>query len=1354
MRADAPATTSVRVVGGLLPSDLLARIVVGDVPGLTPGDYHLADGETPRAAANRAWTYILGAWDSYRQALANLEKNAPTTSLTREKWLLLLLRELGFGRVPTTPAGGLHVGDRDFPVSHIWQNVPMHLLGWDTSLDTRTKGVAGAAGSAPQSMLQELLNTDDDYLWAIISNGQQLRMLRDSTSLVGAAFIEFDIEAMFDGQLFSDFVVLFSVCHQSRFERITETADDCWLERWRADAIATGTRALELLRGGVQTALEALGTGFILANPDLRRRLAGDHDQPLRVQDFHNELLRLVYRVLFLFVIEDRGLLHHPGATQHSRDTYSRFFSTSRLRKLATSTRGTRHGDLWESLTLIFAGLRADDGLPALGLPGLGGLFDDPDLSEAHASIRIVLDRRDHDAATVVLPNRMLLAAIRALAEVKPKDGPKRTVDYRNLGAEELGGVYESLLELVPQYDPAELTFRLVTLTGNERKTTGSYYTPTSLVECLLDTALDPLLDDAVKAEDSGAALLALTVCDTACGSAHFLVAAARRIAKRLAGVRTGEAEPTPDATRHAMRDVIAHCVYGVDLNPMAIQLAKVSLWLEAVEPGRPLTFLDAHIKLGNALLGATPRLLADGLPDAAFTPIEGDDKKYAAALGKRNRAERQSHAGQGELFGEAGLRLANVNLAVAVRDLDTAETPRLSDVRLQARRYRDLQASVEMTRAREVADAWCAAFIWDKTPGAVPAVTQRVLLALDAGASDPLLDQVRDESRRLAQSYRFFHWHQEFPSVFSVPEDGSGVETPTGWTGGFSCVLGNPPWDKVELDEQEFFAGRDGRIAVAAGAQRKRLIDRLLEDNASLHADFLAAKRYTAGLSHFVRDSGRYPLTGQGRINTYAVFAEADRTLLGPHGRLGVIAPTGIATDATTQYFLRDLVESGALVSLYDFENAKPLFEGVHRSFKFCLLTLTGYADREAVADFAFFAHEPADLATPNVRFSLTPAEIILLNPNTGTCPVFRSRRDAEITLGIYRHVPVLIRDGEPDGNPWGLSFMQGLFNMTTDSALFHTRGQLENDGWTLCGNRFERGDSKMLPLYEGKMLHHYDHRWATYEYDGSSRDVTLAEKENPNFVAIPRYWVAQKEVDAKLGGRWDQPWFLGYRWVSNATNERTLIASVVARCGAGNSLPIVSADRSWLLGTTFSSLCVDYATRQKLGGQNMTFTTTQQLPVLPPATYDHPASWDPTRLLGDWIADRVLELVYTAWDVQAFALELGEHRAPFRWDDERRALLRDEMDAAYFHLYGLSRPDVDYVLDTFPILRRKDEAAFSEFRTKRVVLEIYDAMAEATAAGTRYETVLDPPPASGSRHAVPTGDPPEERADGPKRT
>ena len=403
---------------------------------------------------------------------------------------------------------------------------------------------------------------------------------------------------------------------------------------------------------------------------------------------------------------------------------------------------------------------------------------------------------------------------------------------------------------------------------------------------------------------------------------------------------------------------------------------------------------------------------------------------------------------------------------------------------------------------------------------------------------------------------------------------------------------------------------------------------------------------------------------------------------------------------------------------------------------FKFVLLTLTGSRLRESAADFAFFVHDPADLAKPDVRFALKPDEITLLNPNTGTCPVFRSRRDAEITLGIYRRVPVLLKEGDPNGNPWGLSFMT-MFHMSNDSHLFRTREQLEADGWTLHGNVFERARERFLPLYEAKMIHHYDHRWATYAPDGSTRDLALAEKQNPHSVVLPRYWVHQREVDARLDGRWDRGWLLGWRDITNGTNERTTIAGVFPFAAVNHKLPLaVVGHRPTALYACLTSLASDYVTRQKIGGTSLTYFYVKQIPVIPPSTHEGQCPWDQGTAVEAWITGRVLELTYTAWDMQAFATDLGDDGPPFVWDDERRALLRAELDAAYFHLYGLDRDEVDYVLDTFPIVRRKDEARFGEFRTKRLVLEIYDAMAKAVATGDAHQTVLDPPPGHGPRH------------------
>ena len=1332
------AYLAVDVHGGLLSHDVLSRIATADreLPGMRPEDYHLAASERLGDAASRRWDYLLGAYRAFRERLAKLPEGDAATTLTRERWLLVLLSELGFGRVPYN-RGSLHAGGKDFPISHLWHNVPMHLLGWHTPLD---KSVPGVSKRAPQAMLQEFLNLSDDHLWGVLSNGRRLRILRDSTSLVGSAYIEFDLEAIFDGELYSEFVLLYTLLHASRFELIAgddsaPTCADCWLEKWRAYAQETGVRARDQLRNGVKEAMEELGSGFLRANPELRAQLASGR---LSRKDFHHELLRLVYQLIFIFVAEDRGALLDPAAPQEAKDRYTAYFSSRRLRRLAVRRAGDWHSDLWRSTAMVIAALGSDNGLPELALPGLGGLF-----------FRVSDDRRGltgeprpDQLLRCTLPNNALLTAVRKMCTVRDKDGRPRDVDFQHLGAEELGSVYESLLELEPYADTngTEPRFKLrEKVSGNDRKTTGSYYTPAPLIEALLDSALDPVIDEHAKSGNPDD-LLKITVCDPACGSGHFLVAAARRIAKRYAAMVTGESEPVPSAVREAMRKVVARCIYGVDINPLAAELAKVSLWIESLEPGKPLAFLDAHIKVGNSLLGVTPALLAKGIPDEAFQPIEGDDKKIVSAVRKQNAEERR---GQQTLF-DSGEWIGNKRLAEQALALAAMPASRIADVREQERRFREFQNSEELVRARRIADAWCAAFVWRKNADAPPAITTDALWRLQAGGTLP--EPVEKELDQLVQRYRFFHWHLEFPEIFRVNGSAVDLNPDTGWAGGFTCVLGNPPWEKVKLSEKEFFASRDEAIATAGNkAAREKLIKALAEseDGRALYREFIDAKRQADGESHFVRRSGRYPLTARGDVNTYAIFAENNRTLLHPRGRLGVIVPTGIATDAATQHFFKDLVTTRSLVSLYDFENAKGIFGQVHRSYKFCLLTVAGRASRVDQAEFAFFLHDAAQLSDEEKRFTLTSDEIRLLNPNTGTCPIFRSRRDAEITLGIYRRVPILIKEGDEDGNPWGIKFMR-MFDMANDSHLFRpseangeTLESMFADGWRLEGNILVKGEERLLPLYEAKMLHHYDHRWATYNPDGSTRELTLTEKLNPDYVVLPRYWISEADIEEKLQNKgWNHKWLLGWRDIARATDERTMIACIFPRVAVGHKLPLALAHRAELLSAIWSSYVFDFVTRQKVGATSITYFYVKQFPTLLPETFNENTPWESKDPLSSWMSTRIIELYYTSHAMKPIARDLGDEGPPFVWDENRRALIRAELDAAFFHLYGVARDDVDYIMETFPIVKRKDEARYGEYRTKRLILEIYDAMQDAIDGRRPYRTPLDPPPGHGPRH------------------
>ena len=910
---------------------------------------------------------------------------------------------------------------------------------------------------------------------------------------------------------------------------------------------------------------------------------------------------------------------------------------------------------------------------------------------------------------------------MRALSVVQPKGEARQSVDYRNLGAEELGSVYESLLELVPRLNLAEKEFALETLAGNERKTTGSYYTPSSLIDLVLDETLTPLLDEAERAADAEAALLGLTVCDPACGSGHFLVAAARRIAERLAVVRSGEQDPTPTDVSHALRDVVARCIYGVDLNPLAAELAKMSLWLESMAAGRPLSFLDAHVKVGNSLLGTTPALLAAGVPDAAYVVLEGDDRAANTALKRRNAAELREReavsggAGQFDLFHE--VELSNSTMATPMGRADASRAQTLAEVHAVQRRYAERLADPDLARARLEADTWCAAFVQVKGKDQPPITTSTVEAAAD-GRLDPA---TRAEVRRLAAQYGFFHWHLEFPEVFAVgPET---ADEPQGWRGGFAAMVGNPPWERVKLQEQEFFAQRDPDVAAAKNAAaRKRLIRALVDTNPILDREWRAASRAAEATSHQLRRSGRYPLCGVGDVNTYAVFAELFRSSIRHDGRMGIITPTGLATDATTSAFFADTVRHQRLAAFYDFENEAKIFPGVDHRVRFAVSVLTG-GRPAAESRLAFLVRHVADATS--ARFPLAPAEILLLDPNTGTLPLFRTRTDAEITLGIYRRFPVLQNDAT-GANPWGLRFAT-LFHMANDSGLFRSAEELDRQGADFDGWAWVKGTNRWLPLYEAKMLGHYDHRFSTYKGAtqaqlnvGSLPRLTEGEHQDPHREPLARYWVAEEAVEDAIAGRWDRGWFLGWRNIARASDARTFVCAVGPRSAVNHAFPVAlpRSTNAWLLQAMWSSLIFDYVVRQKLSGTNMTYGIVNQLACPPPDIFNEPLAGVCSESLAEWIKPRVLELTYTSHRMAPYArdiLGLAEDDPvppPHRWDPDRRAHLMAELDAAMFILYGLTRDEVDHVLDSFAVIRKYEGRDHGDFVTKRRILTRFDGM------------------------------------------
>jgi len=837
--------------------------------------------------------------------------------------------------------------------------------------------------------------------------------------------------------------------------------------------------------------------------------------------------------------------------------------------------------------------------------------------------------------------------------------------------------------------------------------------------------------------DDPEETILSIKVVDPACGSGHFLIAAAHRLARHLARARTGDEEPAPAELRAALRDVVRHCIHGVDINPMAVELCKVALWMETLDPGKPLSFLDRNIQCGNSLIGTTPALLEQGIPDDAFKPITGDDKVYCREFKKKNRQQRE---GQLSLFApdlQPWERLGN--LAAGMLNLDGIGEDTLEDVRRKQEMYEELVRSSDYEYGRLWADAWCAAFVWKKTKEFAYPITEEVFRRVERNPFD-VVSWMVEEIKRLRGRYQFFHWHLAFPQVFRLPGKGETPENEAaGWSGGFDVVLGNPPWEGLRTDSQEFFSVSAPEIAGAPNmAVRNRLIGEMRETYPLLYSEWLEEVRRMESVRLFVREAGRYPLTSYGRLNTYSLFAGLAGHLLCIQGRWGMVLPIGIATDSFNQYFFRNLTENDQLISLYGFENEEFVFPSVHHAFKFGLVTVAG-GSIEMDPELAFFLRSVLDLEDPGRTYRLTKEDFELINPNTLTCPVFRNRCDAEIARLAYRHLPVILKKGD-DKSPWGVK-CQLMFMMNTVSELAVTTDNLAARGFHARPTTVYEAEG-YLPLYEAKMFHQYDHRFGTYlgqteaqANQGKLPELTDEEHADPNYFPLPRYWVPLEEISASVGDCVQREWLVSWRDVTSSVVYRTMIAAILPYAATNDSAPLAHfPDSSPLEVCCFvsnaNSFAFDFVARQKLGGNHPRFFTFYQLPVVPPDQYHLGCPWSGSPYL-DWITPRVVELSYTAWDLQPFAQDCGYDGPPFRWDEERRFLLRCELDAAYFHLYAIARDDVDYIMETFPIVKCKDEAAHGEYRTKRVILEIYDAMQRAIETGQSYQTLLDPPPA-----------------------
>jgi len=1281
------AFTGLRIEGGILPPEFLQRIAALDAPGQSSADYAIPPGRTVRDEIGRYWTIAEALWKDYRQNRSRSDIPADRAGI--ERWLLRLLRDVfGYNDLIACTARAV-IGDRSFPITHRAHGgaLPLLLTVADRDLD-RSHPTFGEVGRrrAPHAVVQEYLNADPTILWGVVANGPRFRLLRKNPSLTRPAYVEADLERIFEEGLYPDFAVLWLLAHESCLAPDANGMVGARIESWRTEGVKSGQRALKRLRAGVTTALRELGSGFV-EHPDndvLRNAL---RDGSLTDKALHQQLLRLVYRLLFLFTAEERDLLHLPDAGQAARGLYAQGYGLSRLRDRARLRRNyDAYADLWVGLGVAFRGLAR--GAAPLGLPALGGLFE--------AKQCLALDG-------AALGNVRLLAAIHALAFFQ-SDGGLQRVNYRDMGTEELGSVYESLLELHPVVEVATRpwAFRFAGDEGaggdanaTERRLSGSYYTPDTLVQEVLRTALDPLIARTRHENPTNPreALLRLRILDPACGSGHFLLGAARRLADAVARLDSEGDLPDEILRRRALREVVRRCIYGVDRNPLSVELCRTALWIESIEQGKPLSFLDAHIRCGDALVGVTDlRVLAQGIPDDAFTPFVGDDAKATSALKRMNKAQRESPRPTLDL----GIVIPG-DLALALASLSEEADDSVDVVERKRRRLDELRSGGTGWRLRNACDLWTAAFFAVK---ATPEIRGRELCPTTdsvwryLGAGN-LYGPLVAEADCLAQHYRFFHWPLEFPEA--------------ALDGGFDLITGNPPWETTSPDAKEFFATYDPQVRFMGNDEQREAFERL-KAHPGIRARWDAYCRDLYTQTNFYKESGRYRLfapgnLGKGDLNVYRMFVETALDGVRPRGCAAQLVPEGLYNGANAAAIRAAIFARYRLDRLVGFENSRGVwFPSVHTAAKFCLYAAwKGGATEEFRAAFRVSSERRLAEAAAGRELTLPVTLVREFSPEALAVMEFAAQGDIDVCRKMYARYP---KFGERIEGVPNRVYMAEV-HMGNDRDLFTE----QQDG---------------LPVFEGRMVDLYDYRAKGY-VTGRGRAANWPDLPfgDPRKAILPQWHVPRDRVPDKLLNRINQ-YRIGFCDVASPTNERSLVAALIPpETVCGDKVPTILFDSGspadlFLWIAVANSLAMDFVVRKKIA-LKMSYTIMDTLPF--------PRDWRRTPAAGAIIA-RSYALSAVGAEMEAMrniaASNLG---VPLEFgavdDPETRARLMTEIEVLVAHdVYGLARDDLRYVLDpdnllgadsgveTFKALRNREKRTYGEFRTQRLVLEAWDRM------------------------------------------
>ena len=1221
---------------------------------------------------------------------------------------------------------------------------------WGCPLDRRS-GRRGEETAPSTQMLRYLRRVDDlttgTLRWGILTNGACWRLYYQGARSVSEQFFEIDLAALLD-----------LPGHNDGLFALTEAERHHWLKVFalvfRREAFLAGPtdprtfhqRAIEegrFYEERVAASLSALV--FDQVFPALARAIAAAAPEAL-LSDVREAALILLYRLLFIFYAEDRDLLPVRNTRYDDYALREKVRGDVGRRKDSDGVFSASAARYWFAIDDLCRAI--DQGDTSIGLPPYnGGLFD----------------RQRVPLLTKIRIGDVVMAdVIDALSFEQTTEG-RRYINYRDLGVQQLGSIYERLLEHEIVHEGGEIAFRPNVFA---RKGSGSYYTPDDLVALIIKETIEPLIQSRIddftaknselatsqlpedrrigqlKRADPAEKLLELKVCDPAMGSGHFLVNLVDHLADRVI-TAMADAEASVDNyisplteridtirntimdnaeergwtinaeqldDRHIVRRmVLKRCVYGVDKNPMAVELAKVALWLHTFTVGAPLSFLDHHLRCGDSLFGSWVRAGIDKASEHGWLFLEGPV----------NRAMRAA---------------SPMQIIEGLTDAEIAEAHRSSDV------FAEIE---EMTKPLNAFLSLVHAFDWLNIRDRDDKAAVRDYFIgifgdpIDIASSDKIKVSTKTEggkrfaglfkkARQILDDERFFNWQVAFPGVWAAWES-------AGLSGGFDAVIGNPPWDRMRVEPVEWFAVRRREIAMAQrAADRKRMVAAMRARGDPLAAEFDNAIDRAEAAAQVARTCGDYPLLAFGELNLYALFVERAMTLVKPDGMVGLLTPSGIASDKTAARFFKGVATGGRLRALYDFENrrtrynAPPFFPDVDSRFKFCAFVASP-TPTDDPAMCAFFLQDISELDNPDRRFPLTAEDFSRVNPNTGTAPIFRSRRAAELTTAIYSRLPVLVDRSSGGGvKAWPVKYTR-MFDMSNDSDLFRTREELEEQegAYPVGGNRFDSATGEWLPLYEGKMVQAFDHRAASIFVNPENqhrpaqpKPATLDQHQNADWLPNPQFWVPVSEC-----GWTSRPdWVLGFKEITAPTNVRTFIASLLPTVGFGNKVPILKPEADgraeWLLAANFNAIILDFVARQKVQGQTLNLFIVEQFPVVPPDRYE--AIRFGPKTAGEIVREAVLELTYTAYDMAPFARDMGyvdkagKAKPPFTWDEARRLYLRAKLDAVFFHLYGVTdRDDIRYIYSTFPIVERHETIVHGYYYSRDLCLAWMNALA-----------------------------------------